>query len=434
VELIIIHSIIFYFNQFKETPLTKNPLKYIPLLAAIIAITPLAIDMYLPAFVEIATFFQSDVTAVQNSLSIFLLGYAIGMFIFGPFVDIFGRKPLVLFGLTGYLAVSLLLVFATNIEQFLWLRFFQAFLGGAATVAIPSTVRALFGDNTAKGLSYVSMVMMTAPMLAPALGSLHLLAWSWQSIFVSLSLYAIALMAAVWIYFPKFDANPKSADVRSTEHMSLGKQFTNNYVSVLSHGRALPQIIVSMLSSLIFFGYITSVSFIYIGYFKQSETTFSWLFGLNVVALIAGNMLNARLVGNLGSRAMLTNSIWIALLCSIALLTLTILESELVYFVVTILPLTASIMVISINSDAITLNRFKQLGGTVSAVIGTLRFGSGALAGPILALAFDGSPYPFAILAVTGVLLIGFFQMLSYHANKERQLATDNPLRKMFAG
>jgi MFS transporter, DHA1 family, multidrug resistance protein len=412
----------------------KSPLKYIPLLAAIIAITPLAIDMYLPAFVEIAAFYKTEVTSVQNSLSIFLLGYATGMFLFGPFVDIFGRKPLILFGLTGYLIVSLLLVFSSNIEQFLWLRFFQALLGGAATVAIPSTIRALFGENTAKGLSYVSMVMMMAPMVAPALGSLHLLAWSWQSIFISLSLYAMVLIFAVWAYFPRVDTRTKHTKTENDQQLNLAKQFTRNYVSVLSHGRALPQIIVAMISSLVFFGYITSVSFIYIGYFKQSETTFSWLFGLNVVALITGNMLNAKLVSSVGSRAMLNAAIAVALVSSSALLALTIMQSELVYFMTMVLPLTASIMVISINSDAITLNRFKQLGGTVSAVIGTLRFGSGALAGPILALSFDGSPLPFVILSVVGVLMIALFQSLSHFVNKPLHASTDNPLQKMFAG
>jgi MFS transporter, DHA1 family, multidrug resistance protein len=399
----------------------KNPLRYIPLLAAVIAITPLAIDMYLPAFVEIADFYQSDVTSVQNSLSIFLLGYAAGMFLFGPFVDIFGRKPLILFGLVGYLIASFMLVLSSSIEQFLWLRFFQALLGGAATVAIPSTIRALFGDNTAKGLSYVSMVMMMAPMLAPALGSLHLLVWSWQSIFVSLSLYAMTLVLMVWFYFPVVDAPANQANIKAHVQLSLGKQFTRNYVSVLSHGRALPQIIVAMLSSLIFFGYITSVSFIYIGYFQQSETNFSWLFGLNVMALIAGNMLNAKLVGIVGSRHMLNIATGIALISSFGLLACTLMQSELIYFIAMVLPLTASVMVISINSDAMTLNRFKELGGTVSAVIGTLRFGSGALAGPILAINFDGSPLPFAILSVTGVLLIIVFQSLGHYCNSQQQ-------------
>lgn len=136
----------------------------IPMLSAIVAITPLAIDMYLPAMSTLASSFNSSVTTVQQSLSLYLAGYALGMLTFGPIADRIGRRPLVLLGLTGFGLISLALAFVTSVEVFLGLRFLQAFIGAAATVVVPGYIKEVYGKNTAKGMSYVSLIMMLAPL------------------------------------------------------------------------------------------------------------------------------------------------------------------------------------------------------------------------------------------------------------------------------
>ncbi|MFT5529930.1 MAG: DHA1 family bicyclomycin/chloramphenicol resistance-like MFS transporter, partial [Alteromonadaceae bacterium] len=146
----------------------------LPLLASILAISPLAIDMYLPAMAIMATELNSDMPMVQNSLSIYLLGYALGLLFFGPLADKHSRRLLVVIGIGGFILASLILPFSQNIEQFLSLRFVQAFISSAATVIVPGTIREYYGKNMAKGFSYVSMIMMVAPMIAPAIGAILL--------------------------------------------------------------------------------------------------------------------------------------------------------------------------------------------------------------------------------------------------------------------
>ena len=116
----------------------------IVLLASVIAITPLAVDMYLPAMPDIAHELDAHIGSVQQSLSIFLAAYGLGMLLFGPLADSLGRRPLAIFGLTGFTLCSIALAFVDNINHFLFLRALQAFCGAAATVVVPGIVRHLY--------------------------------------------------------------------------------------------------------------------------------------------------------------------------------------------------------------------------------------------------------------------------------------------------
>ncbi|MGL4517817.1 MAG: MFS transporter, partial [Shewanella sp.] len=167
------------------------------MLAAIVAITPLAIDMYLPAMATLAIHFKSDITVVQQSLSLYLGGYALGMLCFGPLADRIGRRPMVIMGLTGFSLISGLISLTQQIEIFLLLRFFQAWIGAAATVVVPGYIKEVYGDNTAKGMSYVSLIMMLAPLVAPSIGSLILGLGDWHLIFTLQSSYGALLLLLI---------------------------------------------------------------------------------------------------------------------------------------------------------------------------------------------------------------------------------------------
>lgn len=178
--------------------MTKESHPYlIVLLAAVIATTPLAIDMYLPAMPDIAHDLDAHIGSVQQSLSIFLAAYGVGMLIFGPLADSLGRRPLAIFGLTGFTLCSIALAFVDNIELFLTLRAVQAFCGAAATVVVPGLVRHLYQEHTAKGMSYLSMIMMLAPLLAPSIGSAILWVSEWHSIFIVMAIYSAIIFALV---------------------------------------------------------------------------------------------------------------------------------------------------------------------------------------------------------------------------------------------
>lgn len=395
----------------------------LPLLASIMALSPLAIDMYLPAMPVLAEHLGTNMPMVQNSLSIYLFGYALGLILFGPMADKYSRRKMVLLGVTGFLLASLLLPFVSNIEQFLSLRFIQAFISSAATVVVPGTIREYYKQNTAKGLSYVSMIMMLAPMIAPSIGSILLVAHSWQLIFYVLSFYSVIVLLLIIKYLPEaVRSHTQGSNSQENEQIS----FLSRYHIVFSNGEARLDIISSMLISLAFFAYITAIPFVYLTVFQVSEFSFSILFGMTVLALMLAHFINTRLVSRKGSRAMLRYGLTLSVTAATALLLANVFAMPLIYTVIAILPLMGSISMVSVNSDALVFTKFPEQAGTATAVIGTLRFGVGALAGPIMAYFYDGSAVAFAGLMFFSVLLVLLCQIIIYildakNPDKERR-------------
>ena len=310
----------------------------LPLLAAVLAISPLAVDMYLPAMPTLAEHLNTPMSMVQNSLSVYLLGYALGLILFGPMADKYSRRKLVILGIGGFVICSLLLPMVNNIEQFLTVRFMQAFISSAATVVVPGAVREYYGKDTAKGLSYVSMIMMLAPMVAPGIGSILLLSHSWQLIFYVLAGYSFIVLLLVMKYLPDAGSIASVGDEQQPVKVKMQLSFIQRYKIVLGNVEARLDIITSMMISLAFFAYITAIPYVYLKVFTVSEYTFSLLFALNIFALIIAHFTNTRFVVRKGSRVMLRFGLTSATLAATALALVNILQLPLVYTVVAIFP------------------------------------------------------------------------------------------------
>jgi len=383
----------------------------LPLLASIVAITPLAIDMYLPAMLVIANDLNTSMPNVQISLSIYLAGYALGMLFFGPIADQIGRRKLARIGLSLFGLSSLALAFTTEVHTFWLLRAVQAFTGAAATVVVPGIIRHIYQKNTAKGMSYVSMIMMIAPLLAPSIGSVILGFSVWSTIFIVLAAYSFVILLFVQRYLidiPIFKNDRKG--------LSL---FFSSYKVVLSNPHARADILSSMFVSFGFFCFLTSVPYIYLDLFKVSEQLFGLLFAFNVMALMFGNFLNTRVVPRIGSRKMLYYGLMCGFISGTALLSFSVLHLSLYFIVAAIAPLMMSLGIIASNADSLILMKFEQNTGTATAVIGTLRFGSGALVGPILAVMHAQSAVPFSSLMFSAVVLTILVQLIHYFKDKK---------------
>lgn len=389
-----------------------NMLLLTVMLSAIVAITPFSTDLYLPAMTNMAVDFNVHITIIQQSLSLFLAGYGLGMFIFGPMMDKFGRRQFVIFGILGFTIASVLSGLTSEIEWFLALRFIQALSGAAATVAIPGYIKELYGKDTPKGMSYLNLIMMLAPLIAPSVGSLMMSLGQWNLIFFLLAVYGmiIFILAIFWLRFP--------SDKQSHQRSQLS--FIKNYQMVFSKRGVKLDIFTSFFASFAFFCYITDSSFVFMQVFGLDKYLFSIIFSSNVGVLILASYINGRLLDYYGPAKLLALGTLLAVIAASALVTVNVLGLSYYFTLGTLFPFMGCLWIMSVNADSIVLMKFRKEVGTASAVIGTLKFGSGAFAGPLLALFHSGTAVPFSSLLLGAVVLACVCQWLNFFLKRRR--------------
>lgn len=144
------------------------------LLGALAGLTPLAVDMYLPAIPAIARDLATSIDGAQLTISAFLGGFAIGQLFYGPLADSFGRKPVILAGLTMFAVASVGCAMADSLPELLAWRMLQAAGGAAGSVVVNALLRDLFEkDAFSRAMSFVILVMTLAPLVAPVVGGVH---------------------------------------------------------------------------------------------------------------------------------------------------------------------------------------------------------------------------------------------------------------------
>ncbi len=200
-------------------PSSRERLRLVLLLGALIALGPLTIDMYLPALPTITDEFATTSATVQLTLTGTLLGLALGQLVVGPFSDAVGRRVPLLVGTGVHLLASLLSVAAPNVAVLGGLRVLQGLGAAAGAVIAMAIVRDLYtGRAAATLLSRLILVMGAAPVIAPTLGGWLLTFTSWRGVFAALALYALAADPAGRALAAGDPARAVPADQRGARH------------------------------------------------------------------------------------------------------------------------------------------------------------------------------------------------------------------------
>lgn len=180
------------------------------ILAALAAVPPLSMDMYLPALPEIAQGLGASATAIQLTLTACLAGMALGQLVVGPMSDRWGRRGPLLVGLLVYIVASAICAFAPTGEVLIAFRLLQGLAGAAGIVIARAVVRDLYdGLEMARFFSSLLLISGCAPIIAPIIGAQVLRFTDWRGIFIALTLIGIALTVLVWRRLPETLA-PKS--------------------------------------------------------------------------------------------------------------------------------------------------------------------------------------------------------------------------------
>src|SRR5580698_10079574 len=181
----------------------KNRYLIIIILGALSTISPFAIDMYLPAFPEMAGALHTSGARISLSVSSYFAGLAAGQLFYGPLLDRFGRKPPLYAGLVLFAVASFLCMGAHSSKWLAAMRFLQALGGCGAQVASMAMVRDFFPvEETAKIISLLILILGVSPLLAPTVGGLVATHLGWQWVFIILAIVACLNIAFVYWYLP----------------------------------------------------------------------------------------------------------------------------------------------------------------------------------------------------------------------------------------
>lgn len=388
------------------------------LLAALIALSPFAIDSYLSAMPSMATFFGVDINVVELTITLYFLGFSVGNFFGGPLSDAFGRKPIALTGVVFYGLSALAIPFCTSIEPVLGLRILQAFGGGFASVTVNLFIRDWYkGEKVAKFITVTTMIMMLAPLFAPVFGSALIHFKGWQGVFFFLFIWAVILFTLFYVLIPESRAEhlkTKTIDV---------KQIVNKYKVFLSDRKSVVMLMAISFPVSGLYIFITSSSFIYLEYFKVSQAQFPLIFGANILLNILLSLLNTYLLKFYKPKRLLQIGLYMQLLAGF-LLFLTLQFGYVSFWSVFALIVfyIGSLGLIFGNGTAMILNINPEVSGSANATLGIFRFLLGFASGTLLAIFHSEDLVPIGLAMFSCSLIGNLFFIMSRKANKRKAL------------
>ncbi|MGI8901052.1 MAG: multidrug effflux MFS transporter [Nocardioides sp.] len=383
-----------------DTLTRRRHTQLIVVLGSLIALGPLTIDMYLPAFPQLADDLNASPSAVQLTLTGMLGGLAFGQLVIGPLSDAFGRRKPLLVGLTAHLLSSLVCAVAPSIALLGVVRVVQGFAGAAISVVALATVRDLFaGSAMARTMSRLMLVIGLAPILAPSLGGFILQVTDWRGIFVVLAAVALMLVAVAFFGLeeslpPERRRSPRvGATLRTYRFLLRDRTFV---ALVLMAGL--------MFSSL--FVYVAGASFVLQEGYGLDERSFGLVFGANSLALTVFSQLNPTLIRRFGPVNVLTFAIGLSIVAAAAVVLAgaTGVGGLIGVLIPLMLVLGAAGLAIP-NTPALALTRHGEAAGTASAMLGFSQFGVGALVAPLVGLFGGTSAVPMGAMMLLVTVL-----------------------------
>lgn len=369
-------------------------------LALLTAIAPLATDMYLPAFPQLARDLGTSASAVQLSLTTFMVGLALGQLVIGPLSDQRGRRGLLVAGSAVCAAAGLACALAPSIGFLVAARFVQGFSGAAGVVLSRAVVSDRARGNAAAKLFGVMMLIQgVAPVAAPLLGGTLVTAVRWRGVFAILAGVSALMLVGVLALVP--ETLPRER--RTGGGLAATARDAR---TVLTNRRFLGWTGALVLGFAAMFAYISASPFVLQNVLGLSVGAYSVAFAANALGLglVAG--LGTALVDRFGARRLLAAGVTAVAVLSVLLLADVVLLDLPRWPTLVLLFLTVSALgLVFGNATTLATEEAARAAGTGSAVMGALQFGLGALVSPLVGLRGEDDALPMAVTMV--VLALG---------------------------
>ncbi|MFG2374357.1 multidrug effflux MFS transporter [Streptomyces sp. NPDC048504] len=372
-------------------------------LGGLTATPPLSMDMYLPALPAVTRSLHAPAATVQLTLTACLAGMALGQLVVGPMSDKWGRRRPLLTGLAVYVVATALCAVAPNVESLVAFRLLQGLAGAAGIVIARAVVRDLYdGVAMARFFSTLMLVSGVAPIVAPLVGGQILRVTDWRGVFVVLTFVGTALAVLVWTRLPETLA-PADRHAGGTAEALRGMR------ALLADLPFTGYMLTGGFSFAALFAYISASPFVVQEIYGATPQTFSLLFGINSVGLVAVGQINGKLlVGRVSMDKVLGAGLAVVLLAATALL----LMATGAFGQVGLVPVAAGLFVLMSamgvtlpNAQTLALMRTRHSAGSASALLGTSSFLIGAVASPLVGIAGEHTAVPMAVVQLVAALV-----------------------------
>lgn len=381
-------------TDYSPTEVTAKPALWILVIMA--AVSPLAINIFVPSMPSISKDLGSPYATVQLGLSLYLLMTAMVSLIVGPISDKIGRRPVILAAFLVFLVGTAMCIFAESAWMFLAGRVIQT-SSSAGMVLSRAIVRDVYPrEKSASMIGYVVMGMAIAPMIGPAIGGYidSVAGWRWS--FALLGAFGAIALISTWVSLPETNtfAGQSASDQKRAYKIILTMPLFWLYVASAS------------LASAVFFGFLGGGPAVSSVYFEQTPFEYGLYFSLCAIGYATGNGIAGKYSETVGVSKMMSVGALVTLLGPLLSLCLFVVYADpapwMLFVPLSLVGLGNGMTLPNVTAATISLK--PEVAGAASGMLGTLQIGGGAVASVIGAIVVGESGSPIALC----LLLTGF--------------------------
>jgi len=272
---------------------------FIIFIAFLSAFIPLSTDIYLPALPKMVESLNTSAGLVNLTLIFFFIFYAVGTLFWGPLSDKYGRRRVLLIGLSIYCIGSALCIFSSNVYQLIFFRIIQSIGCGAATAVATAIVKDVYsGRRRVTIIALVQSMGMLSPIISPVIGAIILSILSWRGVFIVLTMFGILALGG------------SIAMEETNQELNKGSIFKSiGRLGVVAKNKSFMYLLIILsMTSVASMSFISASSYIYVNGFGLSEKVYSYYFALNAVFYLLGPLLYIKLSKKYHSNSIITVS------------------------------------------------------------------------------------------------------------------------------
>ncbi|MHA2938763.1 multidrug effflux MFS transporter [Vibrio sp. RC27] len=360
---------------------------------------PLAINFYLALLPNMAEDFSTSAVLIQQTVTLYLMGFAGAQLIIGPLSDRFGRKVILLVCYSVFVVASLVCALATDVTFLIGARFVQS-LGGCAGVLISRViVKDVYPpEEMGKVMSYMTTGFSMAPLLAPMIGGFVGVEFGWRSLFYILSLFGVVLI--LWTMFGYKESNTNlNPDATRINHL------VGNYAALMKEPSFVGYSLAVCCSIAGVLTYTSASSFVLIELLAVPVTAYGLLFSVSAFGMLLGSIIAARLNSHFGSASTVLYGAKILALGGIIMAVLPWLG------VVSVATIVGPMFIYALGNGivmptamSLAIMPFPKKAGAAAAWIGCCQAALGSLCGYVVGLLYNASAIP--MTSMIGLLSI----------------------------